>query len=84
MTAEQIPVALHRLVLWSPDSERSVASVDELLAQEVSYVLCNPAAGVGRKTKRLLGEQYPAVAAAAWVTKPTVNDGERCEGLRHR
>ena len=77
LTAESIPIASFRLVLASsPKEELSFSSLDEFLALEVPFSICNVAAGVGKKTKETLEElgKWEAFESAKKTASPRVTD----------
>ena len=77
LTAESIPIASFRLVLASsPQEDLSFSTLDEFLALEVPFSICNVAAGVGKKTKETLDElgKWKAFESAKKTTSPRVTD----------
>ena len=55
LTAEVIPLAQFHLVLGvEPGFDKKISTVQDLLDQQVSYTLCEPIAGVGKRTKAAL------------------------------
>ncbi len=68
--AWQTPVAI-----VAEGNPRRVATVDDLLRDDVRMALADPEqAAIGRATRAALGERWSAVRAAAKVVKPTVGD----------
>ena len=78
LLAESIPVARMRPVIAvAAGNPQDIQTIDDLLRDDVRFVLCNPeAASIGKLTKSKLVEsgQWEAVAAAATVYKPTVTE----------
>ena len=55
LTRESIPLAQQSVVIAiKPDANENFSSVREFLDQDLSYVICNEQAGVGKKTKAQL------------------------------
>ena len=55
LTGEHIPLAKFKLILATQkDVNLNVSQLDDLLDQEVSFVMCNPEAAVGRITQKTL------------------------------
>ena len=76
-TLESIPIASFRLVLASsPKEGLSFSTLDEFLALEVPFSICNVAAGVGKKTKGTLEKlgKWEAFESAKKTTSPRVTD----------
>jgi len=75
LTQEHIPLAKFKLVLATQkDADLNVSKLDDLLSQEISFVMCNPEAAVGRftaKTLEALGK-FTALDKAKKSTFPTV------------
>jgi ABC-type molybdate transport system substrate-binding protein len=81
LLAESIPLARFRLVIATkPGNPKRIATLDatldDVLAPGVRYVVCNTQAGVGELTKRALeaSGRWDAVAAGDCLYKPTVVD----------
>ena len=77
LTSESIPLASFRLVLASsPEEDLSFSTLDEFLALEVPFSICNVAAGVGKKTKGTLEKlgKWEAFESAKKTTSPRVTD----------
>jgi ABC-type molybdate transport system substrate-binding protein len=77
LTLESIPIASFRLVLASsPKEGLSFSTLDEFLALEVPFSICNVAAGVGKKTKGSLEKlgKWEAFESAKKTTSPRVTD----------
>jgi ABC-type molybdate transport system substrate-binding protein len=77
LTSESIPIASFRLVLASsPEAGLSFSTLDEFLALEVPFSICNVAAGVGKKTKGTLEKlgKWEAFEAARKTSSPRVTD----------
>jgi len=77
LTAESMKVASWKVVLaMKPGSTSTPSDVDELLNQKLSIVLCDPLAGVGRKTKKMLEQsgRWTAIDKAKSATFPTVTE----------
>ena len=77
LTAESMKVASWKVVLaMKPDSTDPPANGDAVLQQKLSIVLCDPLAGVGRKTKKMLEESghWMGIDAAKAATFPTVTE----------
>lgn len=75
LTQESIPLAKFRLVLAvRPDSGLDFGSVDELLAGDHGFVVCDPKAGVGKKTMTVLRKSghWDAVDQQKKVSFPRV------------
>ena len=55
LTAESLRVATWKVVLGvKPGLDLGISNCDEVLDKTISFVLCDPLAGVGRKTKKML------------------------------
>ncbi|MFP6887914.1 MAG: substrate-binding domain-containing protein, partial [Opitutales bacterium] len=77
LTAESLPVASFRLVLASsPEANLSFSTLDEFLALETPFSICNVAAGVGKKTKETLEKlgKWKTIDATKKTTFPRVTD----------
>ncbi|HJN89971.1 MAG TPA: substrate-binding domain-containing protein [Verrucomicrobiota bacterium] len=77
LTAESLKVATWKVVLAvKPDSALAVTDCNDVLARNVSFVICNPLAGVGKKTKNMLERSghWAAVDAAKAASFPTVTE----------
>ena len=77
LTAESLRVATWKVVLGvKPGSDLAPANCDEMLAQKLSLVICDPLAGVGKKTKTMLERSghWGAVDAAKAASFPTVTE----------
>ena len=77
LTSESIPLASFRLVLASsPKGDLSFSTLDEFLALEVPFSICNVAAGVGKKTKGTLEKlgKWEVFESAKKTTSPRVTD----------
>ena len=77
LTAESMKVASWKVVLaMKPDSPAPPADADEVLQKKLSIVLCDPLAGVGRKTKKMLEQSghWAAIDEAKAATFPTVTE----------
>ena len=77
LTAESLPLASFRLVLASSaEGVPSFSTLDEFLALDVPFSICNVAAGVGKKTKAALAKlgKWTAFDAAKKTTFPRVTD----------
>ena len=77
LTAESLKVATWKVVLGvKPGSGLDVANCDDLLRKKISFVICDPLAGVGKKMKKMLERSghWPAVDAAKAASFPTVTE----------
>jgi ABC-type molybdate transport system substrate-binding protein len=77
LTAESLKVATWKVVLGvKPGSGLDVANCDDLLRRKISFVICDPLAGVGKKMKKMLERSghWPAVDAAKAASFPTVTE----------
>ena len=77
LTAESMKVASWKVVFaMKSDSGQSPDNVDALLEQKLSIVLCDPLAGVGQKTKKMLQNSghWTAIEANKTATFPTVTE----------
>ncbi|MED5380930.1 MAG: extracellular solute-binding protein [Verrucomicrobiota bacterium] len=77
LTAESLRVATWKVVLGvKPGSGLAPANCDAVLAQKLSFVICDPLAGVGKKTKKMLEHSghWAAVDAAKAASFPTVTE----------
>jgi molybdate transport system substrate-binding protein len=75
LTAETLKVASWKIVLAvKPGAGIDVKNIDELLEQKISFVICEPLAGAGKKTKKVLqaAGKWEAVDAAKTASFPTV------------
>jgi molybdate transport system substrate-binding protein len=80
LAAESIPIARMRPVIAvAKGNPKGIASIDDLLNPDISVVVGDPSAAIGKKTKKLLtvsghwDKLYENVKSNG-VTKPTVND----------
>ena len=67
LTAEALKAASWKIVLAvQPGAGIDVKNIDDLLEQKISFVICEPLAGAGKKTKKVLqaAGQWEAVDAA--------------------
>ena len=75
LTQEYFPLATFRLVLASKrETNLKITALDDLLEQNISFVMCNPEAAAGRfaqKTLAALGK-YEALNKAMKASFPTV------------
>jgi len=77
LTAESLKVATWKVVLGvKPGSGLDVANCDDLLRKKISFVICDPLAGVGKKMKKMLERSghWPAVDEAKAASFPTVTE----------
>lgn len=80
LAAESIPLARIRPVIAVPkDNPHGIDSIDDLINPEISVVVGDPSAAIGKHTKNLLTssghwDQLYRNVEANGVTKPTVND----------
>ena len=77
LTAESMKVASWKVVFaMKPDSGQSPVNVDSVLEQKLSIVLCDPLAGVGQKTKKMLQSSghWASIDATKTATFPTVTE----------
>jgi molybdenum ABC transporter molybdate-binding protein len=78
LVEERIPLARMRPVIAvRSDHSKRIASVDDLLADDVKVALGDPdAAAIGKKTRQLLSAsgKWPELQKRVTVFKPTVND----------
>ena len=77
LTAESMKVASWKVVFaMKQDSGDLPVDVDAVLQKNLSIVLCDPLAGVGRKTKNMLQDSghWEAIDAAKTATFPTVTE----------
>ena len=75
LTAEVLKAASWKIVLAvKPGAGIDVENIDDLLEQKISFVICEPLAGAGKKTKKVLqaAGKWKAVAAAKTASFPTV------------
>jgi len=76
LLAEAIDLAKFRLcIAVPPGNPKNIASLDDLLSNDVSFGRANPQAGVGRKTRKLLEQagRWDQFRDATRVQKDTVN-----------
>lgn len=76
-TAEAFEVANWKVVLGvKPGLDLDVSNCDEFLEQQLSFVICDPLAGVGRKTMKVLQKSghWKAVDASKSASFPTVTE----------
>jgi len=77
LTAESLKVATWKVVLAvKPSGGVVLANCADVLAQKISFVICDPLAGVGKKTKKMLERSghWAAVDAAKVASFPTVTE----------
>ncbi len=77
LTAEALRVATWKVVLGvKPGLDLGISNCDEVLDKNISFVLCDPLAGVGRKTKKMLvnSGHWEAIDAAKASSFPTVTE----------
>jgi len=77
LTQESIPLASFNLVLASnPTANLNFTTLDEFLALNAPFVICNEAAGVGKTTKAVLENlgQWDSFNAAKKAASPRVTD----------
>ena len=77
LTAESLKVATWKVVLAvKPSGGVVLANCDDVLAQKISFVICDPLAGVGKKTKKMLERSghWAEVDAAKAASFPTVTE----------
>lgn len=80
LAAEAIPLARMRPVIAvARGNPRNIQTLDDLLDPQISVVVGDPSAAIGKRTKKLLTasghwEQLYENVEAHGVTKPTVND----------
>ncbi len=77
LTAESLKVATWKVVLGTkPGSDLILDNCDVVLTQKISFVICDPLTGVGKKTKKMLEESghWAAVNAAKSASFPTVTE----------
>ena len=62
--------------MWKPGLDLGISNCDEVLDKNISFVLCDPLAGVGRKTKKMLvnSGHWEAIDAAKASSFPTVTE----------
>ncbi|SVA55407.1 uncharacterized protein METZ01_LOCUS108261, partial [marine metagenome] len=73
LTAESLKVATWKVVLAvKPSGGVVLANCADVLAQKISFVICDPLAGVGKKTKKMLERSghWAAVDAAKAASFP--------------
>jgi len=77
LTAEALKVASWKIVLGvKPGLNLEVGNVDELLAKKIPFVICEPLAGAGKKTKKILqaSGKWEAVYNNKRASFPTVTE----------
>ncbi len=77
LTAESLKIATWKVVLGTkPGSDLTLDNCDDVLAQKLSFVICDPLTGVGKKTKKMLERSghWAAVDAAKAASFPTVTE----------
>ena len=77
LTAESMKVASWKVVFaMKPDSVQLPENVDAVLKEKLSIVLCDPLAGVGQKTKKMLQSSghWASIDANKTATFPTVTE----------
>ena len=77
LVAEIIPLARFSLVLAvRPGNPKNIHSLDDLLRDDVNYVLANKAAAVAKKTENILKRtgKWEQIHRGAKVFKPTVTE----------
>jgi len=75
LTAEALKTASWKIVLAVKQGAGiNVKDIDDLLKQKISFVICEPLAGAGKKTKKVLqaAGKWEAVNAAKTASFPTV------------
>ena len=75
LTRESLRVATWQVVLGvKPGTDIDVANCDDVLKAKLSFVLCEPLAGVGKKTKKMLEQSghWAAINEAKAASFPTV------------
>jgi len=77
LVAEALKVATWKVVLGvKPGSGLELKSAGDVLKERVSFVLCDPLAGVGKKTKKMLEKSghWAGIDAAKGASFPTVTE----------
>ena len=77
LTAESLRVATWKVVLGvKPGSNFVLANCDDFLAQKLSFVICDPLAGVGKKTKTMFERSghWASMDAVKAASFPTVTE----------
>jgi molybdate transport system substrate-binding protein len=77
LTRESLRVATWQVVLGvKPGADIDVANCDEVLSSKLSFVMCDPLAGVGKKTKKMLEQSghWAAIDKAKQSSFPTVTE----------
>ena len=77
LTAESLRVATWKVVLGvKPGSNFVLADCDDFLAQKLSFVICDPLAGVGKKTKTMFERSghWASMDAVKAASFPTVTE----------
>ena len=77
LVREAVPLAVFRLVVAvKPGNPKNIRSLDDLLAENVNYVVCNVEAGAGKKTIEFMEKagRWNQIKAGAKLFTPTVND----------
>ena len=77
LTAESLKIATWKVVLGAkPGSDLTLVNCDDVLAQKLSFMICDPLTGVGKKTKKMLERSghWAAVDAAKAASFPTVTE----------
>jgi len=77
LTRESLRVATWQVVLGvKPGADIDVANCDDVLKTKLSFVLCEPLAGVGKKTKKMLEQSghWAAINKAKAASFPTVTE----------
>jgi len=75
LTVESLKAASWKIVLGvKPGAGIDVENIDDLLEQKISFVICEPLAGAGKKTKKVLqaAGKWKAVDAVKTASFPTV------------
>lgn len=74
--SEFIPFVEQRAVIAvARGNPKNIRALDDLLRPDVRVALANPeAASIGKLTRTLAGDNWPALLAKAAVTKPTVTE----------
>jgi len=77
LTRESLRVAVWQVVLGvKPGADIDVESCDDVLSSKLSFVICEPLAGVGKKTKKMLvaSGHWAAIDQAKAASFPTVTE----------
>ena len=77
LLAEAIPLAQFRLcIAVQPGNPKNIATLEDLLRNDVTFSRAAPKAGVGKMTKQMLEQagRWDAIVAATKVEKQTVNE----------